>query len=159
MAPKPFVLRMRRDLGEAIPQATWPRGILRRTINEHDAKAAHAVLEAGYWEGGGGAPKFRQWWSKLSKDRHFDPELCFLATDIEGVCGICQCWTSNFIKDLAVHPRARRFGIGRALMLTAFAAFKMRGAEFVELKVREENPGAQALYKELGMRVIARERG
>ena len=27
-----------------------------------------------------------------------------------------QCWTSAFVKDLAVHPRARKQGVGRALM-------------------------------------------
>jgi ribosomal protein S18 acetylase RimI-like enzyme len=159
MAPKPFVLRMQRDLGEAIPAAAWPRGVSVKTIEKRDAKAAHAVLEAGYWEGGGGAAKFGQWWSQLRKDPEFDPALCFLAIDIEGVAGLAQCWTSAFVKDLAVHPRARHHGIGRALMLTVFAAFKARGASHVDLKVREENLRAQKLYCELGMTIVGREPG
>lgn len=156
MAPKPFVLRMRRELGGPIEQPQWPEGITCRTLDKTDSKAAHAVLSAGFWEGGGGAPQYRQWWAKLSKDSEFDPELFFLAVDREGVCGLAQCWTSNFVKDLAVHPRVRRMGIGRALMLTVFHAFDKRGAAFVDLKVREENRVAQRLYHDLGMIIVGR---
>ena len=162
MTSQPFVLRMRRELRGTYPEPSWPAGIRIRTLNgqdKKDAKAAHAVLEAGYYEGGGGAPKFNKWWSQLKKDKEFDSELFFLASDVEGVVGICQCWTSFFVKDVAVHPRARRRGIARALMLTAFEAFKARGAAHLELKVREENVAAQTLYAGLAMTVIAREPG
>ncbi len=159
MAPKPFVLRMRRELGRMIEQPAWPEGMHCRALGKDDAKAAHAVLSAGFWEGGGGAPMFKQWWSRLRKDPEFDPALFFLAIDREGVAGLAQCWTSAFVKDLAVHPRARRHGIGRALMLTAFQAFAVRGALHVELKVREENLDAQRLYHDLGMRIVGREPG
>ena len=70
---------------------------------------------------------------------------------------MAQCWTSAFIKDLAVHPRARRRGVGRALMLMAFHAFAKRGATHVDLKVREENASALRLYRDLGMKIIARD--
>jgi ribosomal protein S18 acetylase RimI-like enzyme len=159
MAPKPFVLRMRRDLGGVIEHAEWPEGVACRTLGKADSKAAHAVLSAGFWEGGGGAPQYRQWWSQLARDSEFDPALFFLAADREGVCGLAQCWTSNFVKDLAVHPRVRRRGIGRALMLTTFHAFRKRGATFVDLKVREENAVAQRLYRDLAMTVVGREPG
>lgn len=159
MAPKPYVLRMRRDLGGVLPNPEWPPGIQVRTLGKRDAQAAHDVLAAGYWEGGGGAPKFRQWWSQLNRDSEFDPALCFVAVDPHGVCGLAQCWTSAFVKDLAVHPRARRRGIARALMLTVFEAFDARRADFVDLKVREENVAAQELYRELGMHVVGREPG
>ena len=159
MAPKPFVLRMQRELGGVIEQPVWPKGVHCRALGNSDAKSAHAVLSAGFWEGGGGAPMFRQWWSQLRKDKQFDPALFFLAVDREGIAGLAQCWTSAFVKDLAVHPRVRRQGIGRALMLTAFQAFAVRGASHVELKVREENLNAQKLYHDLGMRIVGREPG
>jgi ribosomal protein S18 acetylase RimI-like enzyme len=159
MAPKPFVLRMRRDLAGNVGQPQWPSGTTCRTIARADAKAAHAVLSAGFWEGGGGAPVFKHWWSGLQKDSEFDSALFFLAVDRHGIAGICQCWTSAFVKDLAVDPRARRIGIGKALMLTAFNAFAARGARHVELKVREENLAAQRLYNDLGMCVVGREPG
>lgn len=155
-----FVLRMRRELSGAIEQPRWPPGIALKTLaprpDRRDAKAAHSVLEAGFWEGGGGAPAFRQWWNALRKDREFDPALVFLAIRREEVIGMAQCWTSAFVKDLAVHPHARRLGVGRALMLTAFQVFASRGAAHVDLKVREENETAQRLYRALGMRVVDR---
>lgn len=158
---KHFVLRMRRDLSGEIEQPRFPEWVAVKTMarrpDKKEAKAAHSVLEAGFWEGGGGAPMFRQWWDALRKDDEFDPTLVFLAIDREGVAGMAQCWTSAFIKDIAVHPRARRQGIGRALMLTAFQAFAKRGAPHVDLKVREENLDAQRLYRDLGMREISRD--
>ncbi len=158
MARRPFVLRMRRDLYE-LPAPVWPDGVRVKTLETSDARGAHHVLAAGYWEGGGGAETFRQWWPKLRKDPEYDPALCFLAFDSEGVCGVAQCWTSAFVKDLAVHPRMRRRGVARALMLTVFDAFRKRRADFVDLKVREENLAAQKLYLDLGMYIVAREPG
>ena len=156
-----FVLRMRRDLSGDIEQSVWPPGIVCRTLgikpDKRDAKAAHSVLEAGFWEGGGGAPIFRKWWPQLRKDEDFDPALVFLAVQSKDVIGMAQCWTSAFVKDLVVHPRAQRRGVGRALMLTAFQAFAERGARYVDLKVREENANAQRLYRDLEMSIVARE--
>jgi len=134
-----------------------------RTLSANPEKkllqAAHAVLTPGYWEGGGGAPIFRKWWNALHKDKEFDPSLVFIALDSEGVAGLAQCWTSAFVKDLAVAPRMRRIGLGRALMLAAFETFSRRGADHVDLKVRADNAPAIALYKSLGMRTIERSPG
>lgn len=155
-----FVLLMRRDLAGGVEAPHWPAGVSVRIAGTKPEKkflqAAHAVLEPGYWEGGGGAPIFRQWWKALHKDKEYDPALFFIATDAEGVAGLVQCWTSAFIKDLAVAPRMRRRGLGRALMLHAFDAFAARSAQHVDLKVREDNAAAIALYKSLGMRTIER---
>ncbi len=158
-----FVLRMRRELAANIEPPRWPAGVSVRTLGAKPdtrlAALAHSVLEAGFWEGGGGAPIFRQWWKALRKDDEFDPQLVFIAMDAAGVVGMAQCWTSAFVKDLAVHPGARRQGLGRALMLTAFDAFARRGATHADLKVREENAAAIALYHSLDMRVVDRARG
>lgn len=154
------VLRLRRELTGEIEVPRWPQWAALKTmshkLDKKEAKAAHAVLEAGFWEGGGGAPIFRQWWNALRKDDEFDPALVFLVMDREGVAAMMQCWTSAFVKDLAVHPRARKQGVGRALMLTAFREFAKRGATHVDLKVREENENAQRLYGSLGMRIVER---
>lgn len=162
MAPKRFVLLMRRELpvdADSLEPPQWPSGVACRTLRDDDARAAHTLLASAYWQGGGGVPDFRRWWSQLRKDAEFDPALCFVAADAQGLVGVAQCWTSAFVKDLAVAERARRKGLGRALMLTAFRAFAERGAWAVSLKVKEENAGALALYKDLGMEIVARERG
>jgi ribosomal protein S18 acetylase RimI-like enzyme len=157
------VLRMRRDLSGAIEPPILPAAVVVVTLgpkpDKKRAAAAHSVLEAGFWEGGGGAPIFRQWWKALRKDEEFDPELVFLAVQNADVIGMAHCWSSAFVKDLAVHPRVRRRGVGRALMLQAFNAFAARGASHVDLKVREENAPAIALYHSLRMQTIAREKG
>jgi ribosomal protein S18 acetylase RimI-like enzyme len=159
----PSVLRMRRDLAGPVDAPAWPRGVSVVTLpakpDRNLLQAVHAVLEAGFWEGGGGAPMFRQWWKALRKDQEFDPALVFLAIEGADVIGVAQCWTSAFVKDLAVHPRARRRGVGRSLMLTSFRAFAARGAPHVDLKVREENTQAIALYLSLDMHIVAREPG
>jgi ribosomal protein S18 acetylase RimI-like enzyme len=92
-------------------------------------------------------------------DYEFDPSLGLLAVDAEGVVGMAQCWKSAFVKDLAVHPRARRRGVGRALMLAVFHEFAGRGATHVDLRTREENSNAQAFYRSLGMTLVSRDPG
>ncbi len=162
MAPKRFVLLMRRELPvdpDRVDAPQWPPDVVCRTLASEDAREAHKLLASAYWQGGGGVPDFRRWWSQLRKDAEFDPALCFIVADAEGIAGVAQCWTSAFVKDLAVAERARRKGLGRALMLHVFRAFAERGAWGVSLKVREENAGALSLYQSLGMQVVARERG
>jgi ribosomal protein S18 acetylase RimI-like enzyme len=155
MTPDATVYRMRRHLAGPLEAPAFPAGFTLRTFEKADARAVHALLETAYWAGGGGADKFSRWWPKLRKDPEFDPALCFLAEDADGLAGVAQCWTSGFVKDLAVHPRARKRGLGRALMLTVFAAFRARGWEHVDLKVQADNPsGAVALYRALGMEVV-----
>lgn len=157
------VLRMRRELSGPLETPIWPAGVTVRTLGPKPdrklAQGAHAVLEAGFWQGGGGAPIFRHWWSALRKDFEFDPSLIFLAIERGEVIGMAHCWTSAFVKDLAVHTRARRRGIGRALMFTVFHAFALKSAPHVELRVREENAAAIALYRSIRMQTIAREPG
>ena len=93
----------------------------------------------------------------LRDDDEFAPDLCFLAlNERQDVVGVAQCWTGAFIKDLVVHPLARRRGIATALLRRVFWEFRRRGVKHVDLKVQLDNPtGAVRLYKELGMREIA----
>jgi len=93
----------------------------------------------------------------LETDSEFDPSLVFVVWSCESeIVGVAHCWTSAFVKDLAVHPDWRRRGIGKALLCHAFAIFKSRGAARVRLKVQSDNPsGAIRLYHEVGMRPIS----
>lgn len=59
------------------------------------------------------------------------------------------------IQTIAVHPAARRLGIGRALLRAVAQAGQQRGATESLLEVRADNPGAQALYVSLGYETIA----
>jgi ribosomal protein S18 acetylase RimI-like enzyme len=60
------------------------------------------------------------------------------------------------IANLAVHPDQRRRGIGRALTLACMDQARRKRANETWLHVRDDNPGAIALYESLGFREQAR---
>ncbi|WP_223429681.1 GNAT family N-acetyltransferase [Pseudomonas sp. GL-B-26] len=148
---------MRRNLAEVVPAITWPQGIVLSDYRPDLAEAVHRLMELGYQQGGGRVPALDVWQQRFETDPEYDPSLCFIALDAEGIVGVCQCWTSAYIKNLVVHPRAQGQGLGRALLLHAFKIFQQRREGFVDLKVLEDNLRARRLYENAGMRVIRRE--
>ncbi|WP_429513164.1 GNAT family N-acetyltransferase [Pseudomonas sp. BT76 TE3572] len=148
---------MRRNLAEVVPTITWPQGIVLNEYRPELAEAVHRLMELGYQQGGGRVPALDVWQQRFETDPEYDPSLCFIALDAEGIVGVCQCWTSAYIKNLVVHPRAQGQGLGRALLLHAFNIFQQRREGFVDLKVLEDNLRAQRLYENAGMLVIRRE--
>ena len=144
---------MRRDLDEDVPAIQWPNGIELNAYSTELAPAVHHLMQLGFHEGGA----LDIWQQRFESDPEYDPALCLVASDAEGVVGVAQCWTSAYIKDLVVHPRAQRRGLGRALMLQAFTVFQQRREGFVDLKVLENNLRAQRLYESVGMYVVRRE--
>lgn len=156
MTPPPWV-RMRRDLATPVPAPVWPAGYRLAPFAIADMPAIHALLSLGYSLGGGRVPPFEEWKAALLADSDFDPALVFVVRDASGaIAAICQCWASAFIKDLVVHPSARRQGLGETLLHHAFAAFIARGADIVDLKVEIDNPtGARRLYERVGMKEAA----
>ncbi|MCC5996675.1 MAG: GNAT family N-acetyltransferase [Oceanicaulis sp.] len=121
------------------------------------AQAARVLLNDAYREGGGAVEDFETWWPVLLGDSEFDPALCFVALGKEdgAMAAFAQCWTSGYVKDIAVAVRWRRKALGRALMRRIFQAFKSRGVGQVELKVEADNPhGALAFYESLGMQAV-----
>jgi ribosomal protein S18 acetylase RimI-like enzyme len=148
---------MRRDLAEVVPDVQWPSGIEISVYRTELAPAVHHLMQLGYREGGGRVPMLDEWQQRFERDPESDPTLCFIACDGEGVVGVAQCWTSAYIKNLVVHPRAQGRGLGRALLLNAFKVFQQRREGFVDLKVLEDNLRAQRLYESAGMYVVRRE--
>lgn len=96
---------------------------------------------------------FDRWWTQVSNDEEYDAELVFtLWTDAGEFCAAAQCWKKGFIKDLATMPSRQGKGLAEALMLTAFAAFRDRGVDHVDLKTSTlHNQAAVRLYRRLGM--------
>jgi GNAT superfamily N-acetyltransferase len=114
---------------------------------------------------------FRDWWGKdqptLEQIRETarvlldDPATEFLlaATDEDEAAAVCQlryrlsvwsgaddCW----LEDLFVEDRARRHGLGRALVATAIERARERGCRRIELDVNEQNTEAVGFYESLG---------
>lgn len=137
---------MRKILDGTLPPPTWPQDIRPATLAVVDPRAAHQVLAAAL-----PTEPFETWHRNLVTDSEYDPALCLVAVDGDGaVAGIVQCWTSAFIKNLAVAPPHRGRGIGTALMHHAFHIFAKRGAPHIDLKVMADNQSARHLYAQLG---------
>ena len=149
--PAPNDIRLRKILDETLVAPHWPDGFAMRCFEPADAFALHALLSEVFDDGSDGP--FDEWWPRLADDPGFDPALCFLVIDAKGrLDGAALCWTSDFVRDLAVHPEARGKGIGEALMWHAFAIFRERGAAHVDLKTNTvKSPQALRLYERLGM--------
>jgi ribosomal protein S18 acetylase RimI-like enzyme len=149
-------LRMRRDLTQPINAPRWPTGISLAELENGDAREIHALLTLAYAAGGGTVAGFEEWWTGLITDIEFDKNLCVVAKDEHHqIVGFTQCWSSAFIKDVVVHPQARRQGLAEAMLNHAFGVFQALGVEYVDLKVLKDNPtGAIRLYERMGMFVV-----
>lgn len=136
-------------------QPVWPDGIAPVSFDAaRHAQPARALLNEAYAAGGGEVLDFAPWWTALQADPEFRPELCFAVIDRKTgeLAGFAQCWSLGFIKDIAVSPRHRRRGLGRALMLEIFRRFQLLGLSPIDLKVMTDNPsGALGFYRGLGM--------
>ncbi|MGC5703669.1 GNAT family N-acetyltransferase [Pseudomonas sp. NFXW11] len=150
-------LLLRRDLTAALTAPQWPAGISLQHYRPELAEAVHSLMHLGYLDGGGRVPALDTWRQAFETDAEYDPELCLLAVDAEGVVGVAQCWTSAYIKDLVVHRRARGQGLGRALLQQAFLMFAERHEACVDLRVLEDNLPARCLYESAGMQLVRRE--
>ncbi|MGA9701983.1 GNAT family N-acetyltransferase [Pseudomonas sp.] len=148
---------LRRDLTGSLPAPQWPAGTQLDHYRDALAPAIHAVLRMTQEQGGGRVPALETWRQQFVSDAEFDPRLCLVASNNEGILGVAQCWTSAFIKNLSVHPCAQGQGLGRALLLHAFQVFKQRGEPWVDLKVLESNLRARQLYESAGMHFVLRD--
>lgn len=66
------------------------------------------------------------------------------------VCGEC------YVDNIAVFPRFRREGVGRALTGALIARARERNALFFSLEVRPSNTAAVELYRSLGLKEAGR---
>lgn len=151
---------MRIDLDHDLEQPDWPEGITVATFLPEDARAVHAALnEAFEEEWGWHALPFEEWREHRLEAPHTDLSLWFIAREGDQVAGVARCEDERdgggWIAAIGVRRPWRGRGVGRALLLHAFAAFRRRGDPHVGLGVDAENPtGATRLYESVGMRVI-----
>jgi ribosomal protein S18 acetylase RimI-like enzyme len=143
---------MRRDLDQAPLIEAWPSTFYLTSFTLDDAPEAHGLLLA-YTEDSE-VPDYAHWLNTWQKDPEYDPALCFVLRDDQGMAGFIQGWTSAFIKDLVIHPRARHQGLALQLLNHVFAEFRRRGEAWVDLKVMENNSAARCLYEKAGMRYV-----
>ncbi len=81
--------------------------------------------------------------------------LCAFADGVfAGYVGMLCVLDEGQICNVAVSPRFRRQGIGRALMEAQIRAARSRGLSFMTLEVRAGNLAAQALYEKQGWKKV-----
>jgi mycothiol synthase len=157
--------RMQVDLAEPPPAPDWPDGFGVRTFRPGDERVFYAVQHEAFedsWEPSN--TPFEEWehWFLGSSPR-FAPDLWFLALAGDQPAGVAICHphpgdpTLGWVGELGVLRPWRRRGLGRALLLQAFAAFRERGLTRAALGVDAESvTGANRLYESAGMHVAAR---
>lgn len=143
-------IRLRKYLDDDLHEPRWPEGFVLRPFVAESAVALHGLFVEAFDDQDA---HFDGWWQRLSGDEEFDPTLVFMAWgEDDKLAAAAQCWTSGYVKDLATTASARGKGLGEALMLTAFRAFKARGVRLVDLKTSTiKNAAAVRLYRRLGM--------
>lgn len=147
---------MRRDLRHIDAPRPWPTGQHTVAFSDVLAPQVHALLVSGYQQGGGHVAAYDTWRALADSGPESDPSLWIITADEHGLTGAAHCWTSAFIRDFVVHPRARRRGLAMAMLSHAFHLFHLRGEASLDLKVMEGNQAARSLYETSGMIYIQR---
>lgn len=87
---------------------------------------------------------------------------CYVIREANRLVGYICVWEvadEMHVTNIAVHPAARRRGIGRALLGSVLEDARQRAMRLVVLEVRPSNAEARALYESFGFRVVGRRRG
>ena len=151
-------LRLEVDLAEAPAAAVWPPGIAVRRFRRHrDEAAVHAASDEAFrdhWRPD--SMDLDEWLAFRFERPDLDLGLWWVAWDGQEVAGSLLAFKSplgGYIDSLSVRKPWRGRGLGRALLLEAFAELRRRGLLRAYLGVDSENPtGAMGLYQSVGMR-------
>jgi mycothiol synthase len=147
---------MERELKQPPVAVPTPEGCeLRAYHHGRDAGALYEVLEEAFEDHWGHEPYPRE--AHARDMARADHGLIWLAVcGDEPVGGLIARLVegSGWIDDVGVRRPWRGRGLGRALLLTAFAALAERGVSTVALNVDSDSPtSAPSLYEGVGMRV------
>lgn len=158
--------RMRIDLAELVEEPAWPEGVSVRPFRTGDERLFYDVHQETFedhWEHEVPDP-YDEWAHWLLQPPMFEPELWFVAEEGGEPAGIAMDYVrteetphTGWVQILGVRRPWRRRGVGRALLLHAFHAFRARGLERAGLGVDASSlTGATRLYESAGMGVAHR---
>ena len=145
----PCVVRVRFHMGLGAPPLVAGGDPLRVRIREMrpgDLDGVMAIEEVSFptpWSRGMFIEDFT---------RAFSDTLVAAGTGGE-ILGYAVCWTiagESHLLNIAVHPRHRGRGIGRALLSECIRRAAHAGASRIFLEVRAGNEAAQRLYRSMG---------
>jgi ribosomal protein S18 acetylase RimI-like enzyme len=154
--------RMRVELDPAKPVDVpdLPPGVELRVVGEDEAgqRLIHEVIEDAFVDHWRHVPRPWDEWVAFFRNRGYDPSQWWLVTvDGEPAAAAIGNDTvvdlgSGYVTMLGVRKPYRGRGLGRLLLLTAFADAQRRGRTSLRLGVDTENStGAPALYASVGM--------
>ena len=89
-------------------------------------------------------------WSAAEFGEFLASPLCRLVTEENGFALMRKAGPEAELLTIAVHPSARKNGIGRRLLDGVLAAAKADGCEEIHLEVVVDNAAAIALYERAG---------
>lgn len=145
--------------GAAIEDVDLPPGHRLRNFDvRRDARDAFETIEDAFNEWPNRDPStFEDWFSKTIDRDDFDPWNMLIISEETGgaerVVGACKVTTIDgvgWVDQIAVRRESRGLGLGRALLVTAFARAREHGATTARLNT-DSRTGALGLYEHVGM--------
>ena len=160
-APVRHSYRMEIDLAGDEREPAWPEGISVRTATEADHRLVYStVIEVWQDTNDTYDETFEEWAHWLIESPSYDPTIWFLAFADGELAGFSICRqdpndsNAGYVGMLGVRRAWRRQGLGEALLLHSFAAFRRRGLTRGTLGVDASSAtGATRLYERAGMSV------
>ena len=159
--PSRHSYRMEIDLTGDSRAPAWPAGIAVRTMREDEHRLVYdGVREVWQDTSDPMDETFDKWAHWTVRADAFDPGLWFLAFAGDELAGFALCRqdandpSAGYVGTLGVRRSWRKQGLGEALLLHSFQAFRERGWTRGTLGVDASSPtGATRLYEHAGMRV------
>jgi ribosomal protein S18 acetylase RimI-like enzyme len=153
--------RMHMSLDGDAREPRWPEGIEVGTLEPGEEHAVYEAVKEAWLDHSDPMTETFEEWKHWAIDRAiFDRSLWFLARDGAEIAGLSLCnrdeadENAGYVATLAVRRPWRRQGLGEALLLHSFAAFRARGWTRATLGVDASSPtGATRLYERAGMTV------
>jgi mycothiol synthase len=153
-----YIFNMHIDLDQPIPQPVWPQEVVIRNAKTGiDDKRIHAVIQNAFNKPDHPDQPFDEWKEFMMRADLYQSDLWFLALNGDEIVGTCLCFPYEdigWVRQLAVTEPFRKRGLGSALLLQSFLAFKQRGYKKVGLAVESSNENAYRLYEKVGMKKV-----
>jgi ribosomal protein S18 acetylase RimI-like enzyme len=144
---------------QPLPTPQWPAGVEVRPYTPAAAPRLHTLVydDAGWADVEGHVRRdFAEWQKIFLANRPADeaPVLAYRGDRLIGAA-IHRSFSdgAGYVSQLAVARDEREQGLGRALLLEAFARRIAAGATLLALSVVAANRGALALYESIGLRI------
>ena len=153
--------RMEIDLAAAGRAPAWPDGVTVRTATDDDHRPVPAAVVEVWPDPNDPVDETFEEWAHWHVQRDsYDAELWFLAHAGDELAGFSVCRpdpvdpAAGYVALLGVRRPWRRQGLGEALLLHSFEAFRRKGFTRGTLGVDASSvTGATRLYERAGMRV------